>query len=468
MRHDAKERYLIRAFFFVFIIISANIMAFGAIYQPSQQSMDDDGNNKIGNTVNVGESQRYILIKKEVVPNKQTYMPNEDITIFVEMRLLKYRSMDEKIKLSICEQIDSNLSLTNKPSIGLITSNLTNLHNYKNMMGKFNGSDSRLININWGENYAESNMIEMNSWERLVYSYNVKPKRAGTFSTNTIARTAYFSDVDQKLDIDVNKAGLYEVSIIPSKGRVFQKETLQIYYTITYLGDGQTGSIIEFENETNKPFSYDSNFNTKVNLSKYESIMIPVDLTYTKKGSYTLPGIFIDGSYFIEDKSILVDSFFERYWQFLQIIILIITIISSVFAFIKYSAEKTVDKTYSLYNLITEIKNDILESIKDLSVRATILLGSLIMSLAIYMTACVIDPGQFVSTFVFVIDNWIWFNIAFLVLFIYIIYKIQKYNLKHHNEDLWGNWAFNGILIIFWSLLIYIMINFSKIKDFIF
>ena len=145
MRHDAKERYLIRAIFFLFIIIAANIMAFGAIYQPSPQSMDDDGNNKIGNTVNVGESQRYILIKKEVVPNKQAYIPNENITIFVEMRLLKYRSMDEKIKLSIFEQIDSNLSLTKKPSLGLITSNLSNLYNYKNSMGKFNGSGSKLM-----------------------------------------------------------------------------------------------------------------------------------------------------------------------------------------------------------------------------------------------------------------------------------------------------------------------------------
>ena len=181
-----------------------------------------------------------------------------------------------------------------------------------------------------------------------------------------------------------------------------------------------------------------------------------------------MPGIFIDGSYFIEDKTILVDSFFERYWQFLQIIILIITIISSVFAFIKYSAEKNEDNTYSLYKLITEMKNDILESIKHISVRATIFFGSLITSLAIYMTACVIYPGQFVSTFVFMIDNWIWFNIVFLVLFIYIIYKLQRYNLKHHDEDFWGNWAFNIVLILFWLLLIYIMINFSRIKDFIF
>ena len=127
---------------------------------------------------------------------------------------------------------------------------------------------AKLININWGENYAESNIIDMNSWERLIYSYSVKPKSAGTFSTNTIARTEYFSDVEQKLEIDVNKAGLYEVSIIPSKGRVFQKEQLQIYYTITYLGDGQTSSIIRFENETNKPFSYDGIFNRKINLSK--------------------------------------------------------------------------------------------------------------------------------------------------------------------------------------------------------
>jgi hypothetical protein len=149
---------------------------------------------------------------------------------------------------------------------------------------------------------------------------------------------------------------------------------------------------------------------------------------------------------------------------------LIITIISSIFAFIKYNVEKNANKKYSIYDVIIEIKGDIFEAIRHFSVQAIILWGSIISSLAIYTIACVVYPSQFISTYVFVIDNWVQLEIVFLLIFIYIVYKIQKDNLKHQqpNEDIWINWVYNIILIIFWLLLIYIVINFLQIKAFIF
>jgi hypothetical protein len=131
-----------------------------------------------------------------------------------------------------------------------------------------------------------------------------------------------------------------------------------------------------------------------------------------------LPGISIDGSLSIDDNTIIVDSFFERYWQFLQLLILIGTIIGSALTFIKYGTEKLNDKSYSLYSLFKEVQNDIVNVIKHISVRAFIILGSLTIAFAAYIIICATYPGEFINAYVFVIDHWIEFEIIFLAIFV--------------------------------------------------
>lgn len=173
-------------------------------------------------------------------------MPNDNITVYVEVKPLKYRDMYENLTdIFIYELIDNNLSLISKPNYGLITSNLENINEYRNSIDSLDTlvvSGSKSVDLSWGNNYGELHISEMNPWERLLYSYSVRPKTVGTFSIDSVARTPYFSDIDQKLTLDVSKVGLYDISIVPSKNKVFQKEPFQIYYTITYLGDGHTSA----------------------------------------------------------------------------------------------------------------------------------------------------------------------------------------------------------------------------------
>ena len=451
------------------IILFSTIGISGAIDNSIQLPVERVGNNNLQDHGTVGESQRYLSITKEFVPYKDIYLPNENITVYVEVRLLKYRDMSEKLdNLNIYELIDDGVSITSRSDQGLVTDNLNDLCKYKknpNIASSFSSPKSRFVDISWDENIGELHLAEMESWERLIYCYSIRPKSAGTFLIDTIARTPYFTDIDEGTKLNVGKAGLYDVNIIPSKNKVFQKEPFQVYYTITYLGEGQTSATINSESNINKSFNYENAFNSKLNLSKYESGLVLANLSYTRKGSYTLPGIYIDGSYYVEDKTIIVDSFFERYWQFFQVVLLLVTIISSVFAFLKYGAEKNNDRRYSLYELFKDMKSDILGAIKQISIRTSIILGSMIVSLAIYATICIIYPGKFIDMYIFIIDNWVGFEIALLLIFIYIVYRLQKMNLMHHNENIWINWLYAFILIILWLIMVTVITNFSGIKD---
>jgi hypothetical protein len=456
----------------IFFITLANNIAICEAVDSSkiQQQINTYDENEASNGGIFGEPQRYLLIKKELVPYKQIYLPNDDITIYVEIKPLKYRDMTENLtNIHIYELIDSNLSIVGKTKKGIITENLDDINKYRNnpkSMDSFTSSNSKLIDFSLINNYGELYIEKMNSWERLLYSYTVKPKSPGTFSTNTIARTSYFSDIDQKLKLDVNNVGLYAVDIVPSKNKVFQKEPFQIYYTITYLGDGQTSAIIDFENAENKPYNYDRTYKQRLDFtSKYESHLIPLNVSYSKKGSFTLPGILIDGSLSIYDNTIIVDSFFERYWQFLQLIILISTIIGGAFTFIKYGTGKFHDGSYSLYKFIEDVLEDINGFIGSIPVRTFTILGSLLTAFAVYIILCALYPGEFISAYVFVIDHWVGLEILFLAIFVYIICIIFKINLITHNENYWFKWFLAFIMICFWLLLIVIAVNFTWLVE---
>lgn len=432
------------------------------IYQTIMNDQERESNSDI-----FGEPQRYLLIQKDAIPSKQMYLPTDNITIFVEIKPLKFRDMSDNFEdINVYELIDQNLSLLSKSDNGLVTADLRSLNDYKSFYSAsmFNNSSFRLVNLSWENNYGELHIEKMGSWERLLYSYQVKPKRAGILSTDTIIRAPYFSDIDKRLKLEISKGGLYNVNIVLSKNRVFQKEMFQAYYTITYLGDGQTSAIVDFENATNKPFSYDMSYNKTLNFSsKYESYLVPLNLSYNRKGSFPLPGISIDGSLSLYDKTIIVDSFFERYWQFLQLLILIGTIIGGVLTFIKYGAGKSQNPNYSLYNLINDIRNDILNIIQNMCVENLIIWSTLATSLTIYIVICAIYPEEFISAYVFIVDHWTMVEVGFVGIFVYIIYKIMKINFLFHNVNRWGNWLFSVILIISWLLFITILLNYLKI-----
>jgi hypothetical protein len=139
----------------------------------------------------------------------------------------------------------------------------------------------------------------------------------------------------------------------------------------------------------------------------------------------------------------------------------------SALTFIKYGTEKLNDKSYSLYSLFKEVQNDIVNVIKHISVRAFITLGSLAIAFAAYIIFCATYPGEFINAYVFVIDHWIEFEILFLVIFVYITYKILKVNFIHHGGNKWINWLYVIIMALFWLLLIVMAVNYSKIADII-
>jgi hypothetical protein len=105
--------------------------------------------------------------------------------------------------------------------------------------------------------------------------------------------------------------------------------------------------------------------------------------------------------------------------------------------------------------------------IKLISIRTIIISSSLITAFAIYIIVCAIYPEELIGLYVFVINNWVGFEILFLVIFIYIIYAILRINFIYNDENNGLNWFFAFIMIIIWLILIFLVVDYSKIRDLI-
>lgn len=429
----------------IFLIILFQFLPCGAESFPNQQTAVElqdkffDKNAQLG----IGESQRYIDIKKELIPKKSIYLLNDNISLFVEIRMLKFSNTQEKIEFaSIHELIDKNLNITNRSNISYAIYNISDANNLKYNFN-FNNSSVTHYDINWDENYATFNVTKLDPWVRIIYWYNITPKKTGVSQTDTVVRSKYFSDINQELDFDVGASGLYDVKIITPKSNVIQNEKLNVTLGITYLGNGQDNAIIKLENQSGMPFKYlhkSGNMSVTNHLfSKSETFLLNVTIKYPKTGNYRLPGIWIGESYYSEERMILVESFFEKYWEFLQLLIIIGSIFSGILLFIKSSIEMKNVKQGEMYEL--GIKHIILKMISDIVKIIVgipswiILIGSTFLVATII--AFIILPlysDNYIKLDILIIDNWIYLVSLFLIVLILSIGYILYLNLKNKKE----------------------------------
>jgi hypothetical protein len=414
------------------------------------------------------ESQRYIIINKEIIPYKDIYLPGDNITILVEIKILKYRDMAVKLEnLSIYELIDSNLLMGNKTNLSLKLYNIDDLEKYRKNLARLD-TDKKSIpyNISWSANYGKMQIDKMNSWDRLIYWYNVTPRFPGAFSVNTIVRSPYQTDTDQILRFDVSDSGLYQVDSIPTKNRIYQGERLKVNYVVTYMGAGSNRAAIRFEIPNQSYFeTYNKSDNiTKYkNFNKYESVPIPREINYLNKGIYQLPGIWIDGRYFASNKDIIVDSFYERHWQFLQLLILIGAIFSGILVFIKYTVEltnnKNGDEKVTLKKLMINLKDDLKEIIDSIHVNHIAIIGAVLIAFCSYSLLCMLYPNVFVNVAAFTSEN---SSQIQQLLLIVLILSISFFSYRRCSKY-GAKWILILSLFLFIILLLYEIIIFNKL-----
>jgi hypothetical protein len=248
---------------------------------------------------------------------------------------------------------------------------------------KFDNKTGKILIENFKGNLKLSNldnMFEMyiptlKSRERFIYWYCIKPNRESTINTITTARIydnnfPDYPDVDYPLDIEINRPKC-EVTATFDKYKLISPEKLKITYNI-YSEDLATYNILPIQvklDDTSGNFKIfyldkknkimDNNF-YDINLTSDKVTNITYLIGFKNSGSFTLPGIWIDGKLYPFEEEITVMNRFEstQGWATL-LFTLLIGILSISFGQIFSSdiktiieAKKNVDKKYEPKNIL--------------------------------------------------------------------------------------------------------------------
>jgi hypothetical protein len=155
---------------------------------------------------NVGSPEKIVNINKMLIPEKDFYLPGESVRVFVEIRFLKYKADEWKLKdFTINELIDENLGLHRDSVRWTIIGNISEISKYKtNKLEKNLGESANISSTNSSFEIAMPNDID--STKRIIYWYNITLKNTGVFNTDTIAaagRNVNFYYADKSLQIHV-------------------------------------------------------------------------------------------------------------------------------------------------------------------------------------------------------------------------------------------------------------------------
>lgn len=184
----------------------------------------------------------------------------------------------------------------------------------------------------------------------ILYWYDIKPKKAGNFSTETIIKLYdtdlnYLQDLNYPIQIEVKESKpIFEIHPKPNKKQVYSSrqsfpslnkpDFVDVIYDISFIG-GVSGSTIEnvtldFDRPNNKgdyfyfvdqngieneSLGNKSSFRNFSKFYKYETKELLMHIAFPNKGIYPLPGIWINGAHygFEEMKiEIIVDDFIQR------------------------------------------------------------------------------------------------------------------------------------------------------------
>jgi hypothetical protein len=178
--------------------------------------------------------------------------------------------------------------------------------------------------------------------ERYAYWYFVKFKNPGNFKSTTTVLTSYdggvrnVPDIESSLPIKIKNPSP-DVNIRLNKLHLLKNEQFDIVYEIRYpirpnsarkvnINFPQLNDYYSFVNKTNNT-EFENDKSIPIRLDDTNSANISKTIKYKDSGEYYLPGITINGERFpFQKETLIVDTRFERYAQF-------VTLLSGIIAF---------------------------------------------------------------------------------------------------------------------------------------
>jgi hypothetical protein len=179
--------------------------------------------------------------------------------------------------------------------------------------------------------------------ERLFYWYYVRPKKSGEFNTESIIRIndenyAGWPDIIYPMIIDVPTPDYkFEVTPILEGSNVFVNRSytallppswkkLKLKYLITYTGAAsktylkEIGVMVEPANGCryfNGSHKFINN-NTTLNFSDANTVSLSGQISFNNKGTYQIPGLWIQGSPHFFKETVVVDDPIDRWWPIFE------------------------------------------------------------------------------------------------------------------------------------------------------
>jgi hypothetical protein len=426
----------------------------GSQYNPAFQNQPEDSSlSQVPTGTLIGQPEKYLLLERTLIPNKESYSLNESIRVYVLIKSIRFSDPNSTLDdVRINEIVDNGFALKENSTKCCVISDIESLVNYQNNISKKIPYEEHLrcYPISWGNGIGAvkfGNNFSLGGNDRLVYWYNIIPLEYGILNLKTIIGSKKYSNIDYPFLIKIKKAEpIFDVSLMTMKTRVFQYEPLRIVYNINYLGDLDTykNASIVIDNPSEYGYFKDDNKSETfkgASIKKYETFSIWKTIEFPYTGEYYPPGITIEGVYYAFDRPLItVDNPISRNESNFLSIVALFTIISSLVGVYLIGYRK-----YKISYIIEAIKSSFINIIDYVPqiIRIVIVLILFIFSL-IYLT-----NSEYIRYSTFILTNIVYIFILMLGLLIF------AYDFKYKN--IFPYW------VLFWLIIILLLIWISII-----
>jgi hypothetical protein len=184
-----------------------------AICESELKSLSATGINSKGPAGVSTQTDKYVNINKELIPEKDFYFPSESLYIFTEIQFSRFSDPFWKLQhFEISEVVDENLGLDNNSVRCAIISDIADGNIYRHNPDLWVRDPSVKITSKDNKSFRIS-IPTIIVPQRVVYWYKVTVKEHGTFIADTTARPGqgsdFYQDADQSLRIQVSNYDLW-------------------------------------------------------------------------------------------------------------------------------------------------------------------------------------------------------------------------------------------------------------------
>lgn len=285
------------------------------------------------NYVTIAERKHPLEVKKMVTPEKDYYIINDTLCVYVEIKNGPFRIEG----VQIAELIDQDFEVLNISAIYIF-------RNLKDIISKECGFTNEINILDNNSFYTSINELESNSM--INYCYYITPRKAGHLDTNTLVhvRNSYYSDLDVSQIINViDPKQNPQFNIEIGKMKQISDDVVLISYVFTHIGDLADPITYNILMDDIEEATFLNGNSMLVTFYPHETKIITIYLKYSEYGTYLVPGIWVEGKYYsFPDTLIEIEDPFSKdnIIYYTAIMSCFALVISSAVGFVEYSRRR--------------------------------------------------------------------------------------------------------------------------------